>query len=331
MNVLITGGAGYIGSQVLRTLKNLGNLIVIDNLSTGNKWAVPDDTKFYEADIGDSNLLDQILSEHKIDAVVHIAASISVDESVNRPGKYYHNNSFNTLVLLEKCMKYKINKFIFSSTAAVYGQPDSDKISEDTMLNPINPYGNSKMMDEKMIVDFAKSTQGIDIGFKFVILRYFNVAGASVNLSLGQDYKKSNHLVTLAAKTALLKRDKLFIFGTDYPTPDGTCIRDFIHVEDLADAHLAALNSLNNGQSDIYNCGYGTGFSVLEVIDTMKKVSDNQFKVEHVDKRKGDPAKLVANPTKLKNKLNWEPKHNLETICKTAYLWEKKLGSGQSN
>ena len=328
MNILITGGAGYIGSQVLRTLKNLGNLIVIDNLSTGNKWAIPDNTTFYEADIGDSNLLDNILSKHKIDAVVHIAASISVDESVNHPGKYYNNNSFNTLVLLEKCMKYKINKFIFSSTAAVYGQPDSDKISEDTMLNPINPYGNSKMMDEKMIVDFSKSTQGVDIDFKFVILRYFNVAGASVNLSLGQDYKKSNHLVTLAAKTALGKQNKLFIFGTDYPTPDGTCIRDFIHVEDLADAHLAALNSLDIGQSDIYNCGYGTGFSVLEVINTMKKVSDNQFKIEHVDRRKGDPAKLVANPAKLRNKLNWKPKHNLETICKTAYLWEKKLGSG---
>lgn len=327
MNVLITGGAGYIGSQVLKAFENLTNLIVIDNLSTGNKWAVSDNAIFYEANISDSNLLDHILSKHKIDTVIHIAASISVDESVSYPGKYYHNNSFNTLTLLEKCMKYKINKFIFSSTAAVYGQPDSDTISEDTNLNPINPYGNSKMMDEKMIIDFSKSIQGIDLGFKFVILRYFNVAGASVDLTLGQDYKKSNHLITLAAKTALGKKDKLLIFGTDYPTPDGTCIRDFIHVEDLADAHLAALNSLDNGQSDIYNCGYGTGFSVLEVINTMKKVSDNQFKVEHAKRRKGDPAKLVANPTKLKTKLNWKPKHNLETICKTAYLWEKKLGS----
>lgn len=325
MTILITGGAGYIGSHISKKLNSTADLIIIDNLSTGNKWAIPKKATLYEGDIGDSGLLDKVFSKHKIDAVIHVAASISVGESVGNPYKYYFNNSFNTLTLLKKCVEYKINKFIFSSTAAVYGQPSVEVIPEDTILSPINPYGNSKMMDEKMIIDFANS----NTDFKFVILRYFNVAGASDDGLIGQDYKGATHLVTLAAKTALGKLNKLTVFGRDYSTNDGTCIRDYIHVEDLADAHLVALNSLDEGKSDIYNCGYGEGFSVLEVLDTMKKVSGVQFKVEFASRRKGDPAKLIADSTKLKTKLNWKPKYNLETICKTAYLWEKKLSSGK--
>ncbi len=341
MNILITGGAGYIGSYISKKLNPIANLIIIDNLSTGNKWAIPKKSTFYEGDVGDVNLLDCIFSEHKIDAVIHVAASISVGESVGNPYKYYRNNSFNTLTLLQKCGEYKINRLIFSSTAAVYGQPNLYTISEDTVLNPINPYGNSKMMDEKMIQDFTNSVVGKDINFKYVILRYFNVAGAAIDGSLGQDHKGSNHLITLVAKTALGKLNKLTVLGTDYPTKDGTCIRDYIHVEDLADAHVVALKSLDKEKSNIYNCGYGEGFSVLEVLDMMKKVSGSQFKIESASKREGDPAKLVADSTKLKTKLNWKPKHNLETICESAYLWEKfgpspidkdkKLNSGKLN
>ena len=314
MTVLITGGAGYIGSHISKKLTKSVDLIIIDNLSTGNKWAVPEQAVFYEGDIGDSGLLDRVFSKHKIDCVVHVAASISVGESVGNPYKYYFNNSFNTLKLLKKCEEFKVGKFIFSSTAAVYGQPSVDIITEDTPL---------KMMDEKMIIDFSNSTVGKGIDFKFVILRYFNVAGADIDGFIGQDYEGATHLVTLAAKTALGKLDKFTVLGKDYPTEDGTCIRDYIHVEDLADAHLVALNSLDAGESDIYNCGYGKGFSVLEVLDAMKKVSGKEFRIEFSDRREGDPAKLVADSTKLKNKLGWKPKHDLEVICKTAYLWEQ--------
>ena len=321
MNILITGGAGYIGSHILKSFKDKAKLIVIDNLSTGNKWAVDKDILFYEGDIGDQDLLDQVFSKNKIDSIIHLAASIDVNESVNLPLRYYQNNSCNTLLLLKMCLKYKVRKFIFSSTAAVYGQPDVEKINENTPLLPINAYGNSKMMAEKMITDFSKSDLGKDISFRFGVLRYFNVAGASADLTLGQASHSSKHLVTMATKAACGKIESLQIFGNDYDTADGTCIRDYVHVEDLVVAHEVLLESLDK-ESGIYNCGSGIGFSVLQVVNAMKNISD--FEVKIYDRRRGDLKNLVADITKIKSKLSWSPTHDLNSICKTAYLWEQK-------
>ena len=335
MQILVTGAAGYIGSHVVKQLLEQTNyeIVIIDNLCTGFESTIDtlkslDNTnsriKFYNQDLSKWDEVENIFKENKIKEIIHFAASLVVPESVKQPLKYYLNNTANTANLIKVATKYGVNKFIFSSTAAVYGEPNKEDIpvSEETRTSPINPYGSSKLFSESVIKDTAFSNED----FKFVILRYFNVAGADVDGKIGQSTLKATHLVKVAAETVLNKREKMSIFGDDYDTHDGTCIRDYIHVCDLADAHLKALKYLDNNPSDIFNCGYGYGYSVKEVINTMKKVSGVDFKVDTLSRRAGDPSELISNNTKIKTKMNWEPKYNdLELICKTALEWEKGI------
>lgn len=327
MNILITGGAGYIGSHVLKALLESGihNISVIDNLSKGNMSAINELGKIGSFKFINNNLeddLNSVFSEGKFDAIIHFAAFIEVFESTKDPLKYYLNNTANVAKILTYCKKYSINKFIFSSTAAVYGEPQTPSVSEQSSTAPINPYGYSKLMSERIIRDFALSNES----FKFAILRYFNVAGASVDGTIGQNYPNATHLIKVAVQTALNKREKMNIYGDDYDTPDGTCIRDYIHVCDLANAHISALEYINKSQSEIFNVGYGRGFSVKEVINVAKEVSGVDFKTELTKRRDGDPAVLIANSQKLKNLTGWQPKFDdLRLIVKTALDWERKL------
>jgi UDP-glucose 4-epimerase len=331
-NILITGGAGYIGSHVVKQFLETTNynITIIDNFKTGFENTIEtlqlfSDINFINQDLSNWNEVDKIFKENNFDVVIHFAASLLVGESVTNPLKYYVNNTCNSANIISLCNKYKVNKFIFSSTAAVYGEPDikTMPLREDTITRPINPYGSSKLFTEQIIKDNAIANKD----FKYVILRYFNVAGAEESLQIGECHDPETHLIPLVVKTALGKRDKIMIFGDDYETKDGTCIRDYIHVDDLASAHLYALNYLEDNASNIFNCGYGHGFSVKEVIDTIKKVSGIDFKVEITIRRDGDPAVLVADNTKILEYTNWKPKYdNLEFICKTALDWEKKLG-----
>lgn len=321
--VLVTGGAGYIGSHVVKALGEAGaDILVYDNLSTGNSASVLyGDLKI--ADLADRSSLQDALSSFRPDAVIHFAASIEVGESVDNPLKYYRNNTVNALNLLEVLAAAGVNNFIFSSTAAVYGEPDVIPVAENTLLAPINPYGASKMMTERLLADLASANSD----FRYVALRYFNVAGADSQSRIGQDYKNPTHLITRALKTAMGVFPQLTIFGRDYPTPDGTCIRDYIHVDDLASAHLVALQSLlSGGQSDIFNCGYGHGSSVSEVVEVAKKVTGIDFKVVDGPRREGDPPALVACCDRLRELLGWNPEYdNLEHIVKTAWDWEQEL------
>ncbi len=334
MRILVTGGAGYIGSHVVKELLEGSDheVTIIDNLSTGSIRAIRTlysiaeslgkSLDFIEADLGDFSLIEGIFKAKRFDVVIHFAASIIVPESVKNPIKYYRNNTMNTINLVNLCLRYNVNRFVFSSTAAVYGEPDEVPIKETARLEPINPYGMSKLMSERVIMDVAKANPS----FKYVILRYFNVAGADVNIRLGQMFPEATHLVKVSAEAAVGKRDKMYVFGTDYPTRDGTCIRDYIHVDDLAIAHVMAVEYLENNESDVFNCGYGRGYTVLEVINTMKEVTGVDFSVEYTGRREGDPAILVADNSKITEKLGWKPKYDdLKLICKTAYLWEKKL------
>jgi UDP-glucose 4-epimerase len=323
--VLVTGGAGYIGSHVVLALGLAGyEVLTYDNLSTGNRDAVLAGG-LVVGDLADKDLLTSTLEDFRPDAVMHFAASIEVGESVGNPLKYYRNNSVNALNLLEALRTTGTGQMIFSSTAAVYGNPEKLPVTEGAPLQPINPYGSSKMMTERILADYALA----EAGFRYVSLRYFNVAGADPETRLGQDYANPTHLITRALKTALGFYPKLQIFGTDYPTADGTCIRDYIHVEDLAQAHLDALSYLAGGQaSSIFNCGYGRGFSVREVISMARKVTGIDFPVEEVGRREGDPAVLIAGCTKIRQSLGWQPRFdNLEVILRTAWEWEKKLAA----
>lgn len=320
--VLVTGGAGYIGSHVVKLLGERGySVLTYDNLSYGHR-----DSVLYGglivADLSDREKLKQTFKEFKPDAVMHFAASIVVPESIKEPVKYYRNNFCNTLNLVETCLEHDVKNFIFSSSAAVYGIPEKCPVSEDAPLNPINPYGRSKAMVESMLHEVAQAKD-----FRYISLRYFNVAGADGSGRLGQRRKDATHLITLAVKTALGKRQYLEIYGTDYPTPDGTCIRDYIHVDDLADAHILVLEYLlDGGKSEIFNCGYGHGYSVRQVVEATKKVTGVNFKVIETGRREGDPPELVADSTKLKNTLGWKPHYDdLHYIIKTAFEWEKKL------
>ncbi len=322
MRVLVTGGAGYIGSHVVKALGERGHEIAVyDNLSSGNRWAVLYGDLIH-AELEDSNVLKSVLVNFKPDAVMHFAAHIIVPESVRNPLKYYLNNTVNTINLLRLMRECNVGLFVFSSTAAVYGIVETAPVPEGAPLHPINPYGTSKMMTESVLADLALADQD----FRYTSLRYFNVAGADGSGRIGQAYRESTHLITRSLKTAKGEFPKLEIFGTDYPTPDGTCIRDYIHVDDLADAHILALDYLTGGGgSQVMNCGYGHGYSVRQVVEMAKKVTGVDFRAEDAPRREGDPPELVADSRKLKNMLGWKPGFDdLEYIIKTAWQWERK-------
>ncbi len=322
-NILVTGGAGYIGSHVVRDLgeKNLGP-IVYDNLSTGNRESVLCG-RFIRGNIQDTPLVKETIRKYNIKNVIHFAASIVVSESVSKPLEYYENNSINTFQLIRTCIESGIENFVFSSTAAVYGIPETTPTPETAVMNPINPYGKSKTVTEMLLSDVS----GAYPHFNYIALRYFNVAGADREVRIGQNYKKPTHLMTLALRTALGDYPHLNIFGTDYHTPDGTAVRDYIHIDDLANAHLLALEYLETEKkSRVFNCGYGTGHSVLEVVNAAKQVTGIDFPAIPTDRRPGDPPELVADSTLIQEELGWKPRYNdLHYIIKTAWEWEKKL------
>ena len=319
-NILVTGGAGYIGSHTVKLLGEAGHHVVtVDNLSKGFKEAVLFGD-FYEGDVADSQLVRDIIQKHDIDALIHFAALTIVPESVEKPLLYYGNNTCKTRSLLETCSQNGVENVIFSSTAAVYGIPASGECDEDALLSPINPYGMSKLMSEHMIRDLCKSTP-----MKHVILRYFNVAGSDPDGKIGQSTPNATLLVKVACEAALGKREKLHVFGTDYDTPDGTGVRDYIHVTDLAAAHVDALNYLRSGgASATLNCGYGKGLSVRQIIDTVERLHGSALNVEESPRRAGDPPSLIAVAGKIRDTLNWAPRYDdIETIVQTSLDWEK--------
>ncbi len=321
MRILITGGAGYIGSHVVMAMGKLGHEItIVDNLSTGFEKAVTFG-KLIVADLSDRPKMEEIFESGKFEAVVHFAGSIVVPESVSEPLRYYQNNTINSHFVMSLCEKYQVNKFIFSSTAAVYGMPKDGVCREDSELNPINPYGQSKLMTEHMLKDLAFANKN----FRFIALRYFNVAGADPEGRIGQSFPKATHLIKAACEAATGKRKQMDLFGTDYPTKDGTCVRDYIHVSDLAEAHVKALEFLEKGgESQALNCGYGHGFSVKEVISRVKEITGVDFKVNQLPRRPGDPASLTAESSRLSKLTGWKPKYDdLNLIIKSAFEWEK--------
>ncbi len=322
MRILITGGAGYIGSHVLKALGKQGHEItVVDNLSTGFREAVTYG-KLIVADLADRAKMESLFEAGQFEAVLHFAGSIVVPDSVAQPISYYQNNTINSHFVLGLCEKFQIKYFIFSSTAAVYGMPKDGVCREDSELLPINPYGQSKLMTEHMLRDLALANKN----FKYIALRYFNVAGADPEGQIGQSFPKATHLIKAACEAATAKRTHMDLFGTDYPTKDGSCVRDYIHVSDLAEAHVKALEYLRNGgESQPLNCGYGHGFSVKEVISRVKEITGVDFKVNELGRRPGDPASLTAESSRLSQLTGWKPKFDdLNVIIKSAYEWEKK-------
>jgi UDP-glucose 4-epimerase len=323
MTILVTGGAGYIGSHMVHELADAGEAVVaLDNLATGFDWAVAEGVPLIVGDTGDQPLVASIIAEHKIEAVIHFAASTVVPESVAEPLAYYRNNTVNSRALIETAIKGGVRHFIFSSTAAVYGNPERMPVAEDAPTMPMSPYGASKLMTETMLRDAGHAH-----GLGYVILRYFNVAGADPKLRTGQSTRNATHLIKVATEAALGLRPKVDVFGTDYPTPDGTGVRDYIHVSDLARAHSDALRHLRAGGASLtLNCGYGHGFSVLEVIDAVKRVSGVDFRVEVAARRPGDPAQVVAAADRARTLLGWRPRlDDLSTIVSHALAWQKKL------
>ena len=323
MTVLVTGGAGYIGSHMVHALVDAGErVVVVDNLSTGFRWAIPAGVPLVVGDTGDAAAMNSLLTQHGVDAIIHFAAWIVVPDSVKDPLGYYRNNTANSRALIEAAVSAGVRNFIFSSTAAVYGNPATAPVAEDAPMAPMSPYGSSKLMTEIMLRD-----AGAAHGLNHVILRYFNVAGADPALRTGQSTPNATHLIKVSVETALGLRPKLQVYGTDYPTHDGTCIRDYIHVSDLVRAHSDALNYLRaGGDSVTLNCGYGRGFSVLEVIDTVKKAAGVDFTVEYAPRRLGDPAQIVAACERARSLLGWQPQlDDLTTIVTHALAWERKL------
>jgi UDP-glucose 4-epimerase len=323
MTVLVTGGAGYIGSHMVHALADAGEaVVVLDNLATGFDWAVADGVPLIVGDTGDQPLVASLIAQHRIDAIIHFAASTVVPESVAEPLAYYRNNTVNSRALIETAVKGGVKHFIFSSTAAVYGNPAHVPVAEDVPPMPMSPYGSSKLMTETMLRDAGHAH-----GLGYVILRYFNVAGADPRLRTGQSTRNATHLIKVATEAAVGLRAKVDVFGTDYPTPDGTGIRDYIHVTDLARAHSDALRHLRAGGASLtLNCGYGHGFSVLQVIDAVKRVSGVDFRVEIAPRRPGDPAQVVAAADRARSLLGWRPElDDLATIVAHALAWQKKL------
>ena len=322
--VLVTGGAGYIGSHAVLALLDSGwPVVVIDNLSTGFEWAVPEGVPFARGDIADQDLVGRLIADHGIGAIIHFAGSIIVPESIENPLKYYENNTAKTRSLLECAVRGGVRHFLFSSTAATYGIPERVPIDEQTRTQPINPYGWSKLMTERMLADVALAHP-----LNFCALRYFNVAGADPKGRSGQSTAGATHLIKVAVQAATGKRDHVSVFGTDYDTPDGTGVRDYIHVSDLADAHVFALEKLiaDPGSSHILNCGYGHGFSVLEVLDAVDRVTNLRIERRLEPRRAGDPDSLVADNKAILATLPWRPRHDdLETIVRHALAWEHKL------
>jgi UDP-glucose 4-epimerase len=322
VKILVTGGAGYIGSHVVKALgeKGSSNIAVYDNLSKGFKDAVLSG-ELIVGDLADKALLQKVMRAFKPDVVMHFAAFIEVGESVRDPLKYYQNNASNTLNLLAVMAENHVNNFIFSSSAAVYGNPDQVPIPEKEPVKPVNPYGHSKAIVERVLKDMSDS-----VGLRYIALRYFNAAGADPACKIGERHKPESHLIPLALQTARGKRKSLTLFGTDYATTDGTCVRDYIHVNDLADAHvLAHKYLLEGGKNDVFNCGYGHGYSVSEVITAAKKVTGINFLTEDAPRRPGDPPVLIADTSKIIKTLNWKPQHDdLEYIIKTAWEWERR-------
>ena len=321
MKILLTGGAGYIGSHVSLALLDSGHdVTILDNLSTGNKKIIPPKADFIECCISDVKIITKLLKNQSFDALLHFAGFIQVEESVKNPKKYFDNNTKNSQILFETCAKYGLKNIIFSSTAAAYGNPiNNEPISEDNLLKPLNPYGESKIQTE----NFLKNQKDL----KYIILRYFNVAGSDPLMRSGLISKKATHLIKIASEVATGKRDKIIIFGNNYPTKDGTAVRDYIHVSDLADIHLKATEYLLNEQkSHIINCGYGNGFSVKDVLDVVNKINNKKINIEEGIRREGDASVLISNITKLKSLLNWKPKYNdINLIIKSAIEWENKL------
>jgi len=323
MAVLVTGGAGYIGSHMVLALLDAGEkVVVVDDLSTGNRDAVPQSAKLVVGDVGDEALVEKILREHAVEAVTHFAAKVVVPDSVADPLGYYHANTAKTRVLLAAVVHAGVKRFVFSSTAAVYGNPDTNPVDEDARLKPESPYGTSKLMSEWILRDAATAH-----GLSAVVLRYFNVAGADPAGRAGQSTPNATHLIKVACEAAVGKREGMQIFGTDYATPDGTCVRDYIHVSDLVDAHIAALRHLRKGGENLtLNCGYGRGYSVREVVDVVKRVSGVDFPVTLSPRRPGDAEAIVARADHIRAKLGWRPKlDDLPTIVTHALAWERKL------
>ena len=340
MNILITGGAGYIGSHIAKQLlENTGySIIILDNLSTSsiervNTLKAIRKFKFVQLDLSEVSAVDEVIKTNEIDTIIHVAGSIIVSESVKKPLKYYMNNTVNTINLINSASRNKVGKFIFSSTAAVYGEPDqpSDKgIEENCKKDPINPYGMSKLMGEQVLQDAAAS----DANLKYVIFRYFNAAGADIHYvnntlapRIGQSTPNATHLIKIASECASFVREKMYIFGNDYATKDGTCIRDYVHIDDLAQAHIKAISYLDSSDSDVFNIGYNSGYSVKDVIEVMKQVAGVDFPVYLTAKRYGDPPFLIANNDKIKSKMNWIPQYeDLHLICNSAYKWQCNKG-----
>ena len=323
MTVLVTGGAGYIGSHMVRALVDANErVVVIDNLSTGFSAFLPEAVPLFIGDAGDENLVEGVIKQHGVDSIIHFAGSVVVPDSMRDPLGYYRNNTMTTQSLLKAAVKSGVKRFIFSSTAAVYGNPDQVPVREDAPTRPLSPYGSSKLMTEIMLHDVA-SAHGMD----YVVLRYFNVAGADPQARIGLATVGATHLLKIAVEAATGQRAKVDVFGTDYPTPDGSCIRDFIHVSDLAQAHNAALSYLRGGGSSMtLNCGYGRGYSVLETIEAVRRVSGRNFAVQTAPRRPGDIMAMIADTSRIRSVLDWTPQYdNLETIAAHALAWEAKL------
>ena len=324
MSILVTGGAGYIGSHMVWELVDHGeDVIVLDNLVTGFDWAVAPKAKLVIGNIADRALVEKLIKDHDVEAIIHFAGSVVVPESIDNPLKYYHNNTSNTRTLIETAVRCKVDKFIFSSTAAVYAAPNTlDPIREDALLAPMTPYGASKLMSEMMLRDTAKAH-----GMRYVMLRYFNVAGADPQGRTGLSTRGATHLIKIACEAATGKRDGMDIYGFNYDTPDGTGIRDFIHVSDLASAHYSALEFLRRGGRKFTgNCGYSKGYSVLEVVNAVKRISGKNFSARMAPRREGDIPAIVANSNRMMKRLNWQPKYaDLDQIITHALAWEEKL------